>query len=368
MTPEELKLLVKVPVSTLESVTGLQEGELLFYDTTTPDNKLKKISIDTFNNLSKSAKPLAPTDPAPTVEGLYVPTESGTYANAGGLIAQDGYYTLFFFDGTTWTKSQTLLPQSTFSTEKLIGKNIANPALRVVGKWVNSAGDIATLANWEIIQHVPVIPSSTITVSGHDISGVTKYVVFEDINKVKIANPTVALNPSPKTFVVPSTCYFISMSIKNTTNVSPTQLQIELGSVATSYEPYTETEIIKEIDNKDLLASYFPDYVAGTYKKNQIFVYSDKIYKSKVNNNTALPTDATKWVNIGGGGSGGSSYDQSLNTTDAVQFSKVTAGEFAVPGTLKKGTLVTPPSGLISGEYWLDQTDSTTNPIIRQKQ
>lgn len=103
------KLLVIKPVNELESVTGLQAGELLFYD---GSNNLKKIDIDTFNNLSKTAKPLKPTDPTPTVEGLYIPTISGTYANAGGLVAQEGYYTLFFFDGTTWTKSESKFPQA----------------------------------------------------------------------------------------------------------------------------------------------------------------------------------------------------------------------------------------------------------------
>lgn len=101
------KLLVIKPVDQLEQVTGLQDGDLLFYDGSV---NLKRISIDTFNNLSKTAKPLAPTDTAPTVEGLYVPTIAGTYANAGGLIAQSGYYTLFFFDGTTWSKTETLMP------------------------------------------------------------------------------------------------------------------------------------------------------------------------------------------------------------------------------------------------------------------
>lgn len=103
-------LLVIKPVSQLESVTGLQAGELLFYDVNDPNTTLKKISIDTFNNLSKAAKPLKPTDPTPTDDGLYMPTESGTYSNADGLIAQDGYYTLFFKTGSTWTKSETLFP------------------------------------------------------------------------------------------------------------------------------------------------------------------------------------------------------------------------------------------------------------------
>lgn len=255
-----------------------------------------------------------------------------------------------------------------FSAEKSIGKNIANPALRVVGKYVNASGDLVTLAGAESIVGVPCSPGIQQVISGASTDGSSKYLVWKDINGVKLANPNVSLSPSPKIITPPAGAKSYDATIKWAANAPVTQLQIEVGSVASAYEPYTETEIIKEIDNKNLLASYFPDYVSGTYKKNQIFVYSDKIYKSKVNNNTALPTDATKWVNIGGGGSGGSSYDQSLNTTDAVQFSKVTAGEFAVPGTLKKGTLVTPPSGLISGEYWLDQTDSTTNPIIRQKQ
>ena len=101
------KLLVIKPVDELERVTGLQAGDMLFYDGL--DN-LKRISIDTFNNLSQTAKPLNPTDPAPTVGGLYAPTKSGTYSNAGGLIAQESYYTLFFFNGTTWTKSEVLLP------------------------------------------------------------------------------------------------------------------------------------------------------------------------------------------------------------------------------------------------------------------
>ncbi|MCJ8153253.1 hypothetical protein MKJ01_05690 [Chryseobacterium sp. SSA4.19] len=255
---------------------------------------------------------------------------------------------------------------SVTSIEKTTGKNLANPALRIVGRWINSSGAEAVLANWEIIRDVPVTPSSQITISGIDVTGVTKYVVFKDINKAIISPPSVSLNPSPKTIVIPANCYFISASIKNTSNVSATQLQIEEGNIATAYEPYKETEIIKKIDDKDLIASYLPDYVAGTYKKNQIFVYQAKIYKSLVNDNTSLPTDVTKWVNIGGGA--GNSFNQALNTTDNVQFAKVTANEYAIPGTLKKGTLATPPTGLVSGEYWLDQTDSTANPILRQKQ
>lgn len=111
MTPEELKLLVKVPISTLNKISGIPNGFIPVYIEGS-DGKMELMDIDNFNNLSKTAKPLKPTDATPTEEGLYIPTESGTYANAGGLIAQEGYYTLFFFDGTNWTKSETLLPEN----------------------------------------------------------------------------------------------------------------------------------------------------------------------------------------------------------------------------------------------------------------
>ena len=117
------KLLVITPVSELTEVTGLQEGSLLFYDGNT---KLKRISIDTFNNLSKTAKPLSPSDPTPTEEGLYAPTISGTYTNAGDLIAQQGYYTLFFFDGTTWSKSETFILEGEVTPERTVSGDTSN--------------------------------------------------------------------------------------------------------------------------------------------------------------------------------------------------------------------------------------------------
>lgn len=135
-------LLVIKPVSQLTEVTGLQDGDLLFYD---GSGNLKRISIDTFNNLSKTAKPLKPTDATPTEEGLYMPTESGTYANAGGLIAQEGYYTLFFFDGTNWTKSESELPGDSTSDLNLILKTFLEPSNPIDREILTS--DTNTFAN-----------------------------------------------------------------------------------------------------------------------------------------------------------------------------------------------------------------------------
>lgn len=59
-------------------------------------------------------------------------------------------------------------------------------------------------------------------------------------------------------------------------------------------------------------------------------------------------------------GGGGTTYDQSLNTTDDVQFNSV-----KTTGILPIGTLVVPPVGLVGGDVWADTTDSETHPILR---
>ena len=65
------------------------------------------------------------------------------------------------------------------------------------------------------------------------------------------------------------------------------------------------------------------------------------------------------------GESGGTAYDQSLNTTDNVRFASIKADSIEVGGELKKGTLQTPPTGLLKGDMWLDTTDSSEYPILR---
>jgi hypothetical protein len=101
MSIDPLLLNVK-PISEITTVNNPIKGHLLFYD---GSDELKKVDIIKFQSLIGGvAKPLAITDASPTTAGWYKPTTSGTYANAGGLVAQVGYDTLFYFDGTTWSK------------------------------------------------------------------------------------------------------------------------------------------------------------------------------------------------------------------------------------------------------------------------
>jgi hypothetical protein len=77
-------------------------------------------------------------------------------------------------------------------------------------------------------------------------------------------------------------------------------------------------------------------------------------------------------LNANDGTGGGEAYDQSLNTTDSVVFTDVTANSvntdvLSVSGTIPSGTLAIPPTGLLSGDMWADTTDSATHPIVRIK-
>ncbi len=56
-------------------------------------------------------KALAPTDPAPTLDGVYEPAVNGVYSNAGGLerLSTDGYVR-FIKNGATWVKVNTPMP------------------------------------------------------------------------------------------------------------------------------------------------------------------------------------------------------------------------------------------------------------------
>lgn len=102
------------PISEITTVDNPTDGHLLFYD---GSDELKKVDIIEFQSLIGGiAKPLAIADASPTVDGWYKPTTSGTYANAGGLIAQAGYDTLFYKDGATWKKTEIAIPNFSLNT------------------------------------------------------------------------------------------------------------------------------------------------------------------------------------------------------------------------------------------------------------
>ena len=192
------KLLVIKPVSELAEVTGLQDGSMLFYD---GSDNLKLIDIDTFNNLSKSAKLLKISDTTPTEEGLYKPATTGTYPN--GLTAQEGFTTLFFFDGTTWSKSEEELPQANQNIaqfEDLSFPETNTPTKKVQtvfdgGFYQLKEGETATITDlptddpskWEIVNFDPYITNKS---AGTEIINYDNYTQ----GQIRSSNGTIVFN------------------------------------------------------------------------------------------------------------------------------------------------------------------------------
>ncbi|AZB01298.1 hypothetical protein EG359_17490 [Chryseobacterium joostei] len=89
--------------------------------------ELEKIKASVFYQIiGNVAKPISPSDPAPTTIGWYKPQITSNldkpsdpnstadygekYPNAGNLRAKSGYDTLFYFSGTNWKKTETKFP------------------------------------------------------------------------------------------------------------------------------------------------------------------------------------------------------------------------------------------------------------------
>lgn len=152
----------------------------------------------------------------PTGNGFWLPTESGTYTNAGSIVVDltDGL-TVLAYDGTTWTAVVVPIDLSDYTLqadfEKILpnfreSKNLADPSEFIAGR-VNSNGTFSPSANSAGIGFIPIPGNTKITISGIDglSSALTRYVVKDSGGTVLIAVAGLgAGNSSPITFTSPN--------------------------------------------------------------------------------------------------------------------------------------------------------------------
>ena len=145
------------PISEITTVNNPTDGHLLFYD---GSDELKKVDIIEFQSLIGGiAKPLAIADATPTTAGWYKPTTSGTYANAGGLVAQQGYDTLFYFDGTTWSLIAADLPQPIVNNYTNNNTYNLDPEQIVPSEAIYNSGGLAG----DVIKRISVLLKNELT-------------------------------------------------------------------------------------------------------------------------------------------------------------------------------------------------------------
>jgi len=144
-------------------------------------------------------------------------------------------------------------------TIQCCGKNLFNPALYQDNKYQNYSPTNTSIANnnsfW--VTGYQLIKPNTEYTKSSTISGGVIY----DINK----NAIQTLPVNRYTFTTPENAYYICFSISKDNLAFNGNIQLELGSTATSYEQYKGTT--------------FPISL-GTIELNKIGDYQDKIYKS----------------------------------------------------------------------------------------
>lgn len=259
------------------------------YTKTETDFLLQQLESELVSGLKGT---LAISDAAPTVQGLYILSDVGTYTNLGGLVTTTGKINYAYFDGTTWSKVEMALPKGedgktieNWSTKsyvagssvyynnkifsntsnvtstdipetsylwveqidalqkvsKILGKNLFDKDSNkiILGKYLFDNGDIYSNELYFISDFISVKPNTTYTHQNFSMGG-AKAIIY-DANK----NFVSAFNTN--TVTTPSNGYFIRMSglIANMN----TQ-QFEIGNTSTLYESYTDFKPIEDIKNE----------------------------------------------------------------------------------------------------------------------
>ena len=230
------------PISEITTVDNPIKGHLLFYD---GSDELKKVDIIEFQSLIGGiAKPLAIADATPTTAGWYKPTTSGTYANAGGLVAQEGYDTLFYFDGTTWS---LIAVEVTASLNNYYTKSeIDNKISWTVGFFISELGDESPASFMSTSDYIRVKANTYYTLH-RDYEINYKSIAFYDENKQFIERIQTQI------FKIPEGVNFIRYSRENSETIEPYLLPQDNIIVSQQSNVYDFKTIESAIEYADFL-------------------------------------------------------------------------------------------------------------------
>lgn len=150
---------------------------------------------------------LAPTDPAPTLDGTYKPSVSsadpGTnYPNAGNLKSRDGYITYFYKKGSTWTKSEVKIPSVSAATEFDPNNDLDPSTMKATNDYLLGLPlTDTTLLNVLVVEKVP--ETSIYSGYGHGIRNPDlEHTLDDSLNTKSFIDNTLTSVNVPKIFKV----------------------------------------------------------------------------------------------------------------------------------------------------------------------
>lgn len=132
------------------------------------------------------------------------------------------------------------------------GKNLFDKSSAKNGFWLDSSGGVETVGTaYYLVEFIPVLPNTAYHI-GNRGSSRTKFYTKE---KSPITN-IFDTGSFAETFTTPSNCYYVSVTCKDE---CINELQLELGTTATEYEPYKgKTYPVNADGTVDNVTSLYP--------------------------------------------------------------------------------------------------------------
>lgn len=115
------------------------------------------------------------------------------------------------------------------------GKNLFDTTGESEGRFINSSGTSIANSDWNHSDYIKVKPATTYTFNPNTTAGSTAKHWFYNAQKTKISY----IASGGGTFTTPEDAEYMRFSYRKTS----ASIQLEIGSTATAYEPYTATTL-----------------------------------------------------------------------------------------------------------------------------
>ena len=133
------------------------------------------------------------TDTAPTIQGLYILSDIGTYTNLGGLVTTTGKVNYAYFDGTTWSlvsidaNSDVLYREAQYLPNGDVILNDLGQVLSCSVKWADGTNGTLTNSNYNDL--VFEYEKTTVT---HNTKTIVYDSVFDLLGNLTLKNITIS--------------------------------------------------------------------------------------------------------------------------------------------------------------------------------
>lgn len=205
-------------------------------------------ALDTLKNTAgfEVISPIDLSSPAPTLPGIYIPTQAGTYPNYGGIVVDlTNKISRIVWDGFIF-REQVVDVDVTNKADKtqleskadlFTGKNKFDKSTAVDGIYMEPSGIQYSSASYGLSDYIPVVAGQSYV--ANSLFRFSTY--FDDANNVVSGGLDTGTY-----FTVPSLATKVRISYYASKKAG---YQIELGLVSTSFENYKKTILESQIDS-----------------------------------------------------------------------------------------------------------------------